>query len=149
MAPERRLRYALVLQAISLAFVIAVPLWLVGDALIGRLIGSCTNPPCDAASVIVLGQVAFLFGGPLWWAVAGAKRAGGLATRQLGWLVVVDIYLVAIGLAFAVLNRQTTSPGLRSVFLSAFLAVIFAAVISFAACAARLFELREGSRLPM
>jgi len=122
------------------------------DEATNKVIGSCANDSCARAAPFLLFGSIFLFGGPAWWTISGARTAGRLTSRQLAWLVAVDVYLVVIGLFLWTQARDhvdQTPPLSEVLTLVAGAGLMSTAVLSAVACARRMVHLARPTASPL
>jgi len=151
----RGLRLSLALQAAALALPIVIAIAVAIDELVNKLVGSCAYGSYGScawfAAPLVIGAV-LLFGGPAWWAVSGARRAGLLRIRQLAWLLAVNAYLIVLGLdlwAQAWAHGNAQPPLSEALTVVTAWAVVSTALVSTVACGARILQLRRRASSPL
>lgn len=92
MAP---LRAVLAAQVVGLAGPVALPFYLL--VLLGVTHPQCANDsgPCLGPTQALIFITVFSFGPPLWWVGSAAWKLPRLKARQLAWIIVVDVWVVA------------------------------------------------------
>ena len=146
----RGLRLSLAVQAAAVVLPIAIGVVVAVGELTNKMIGSCAgDDSCARAAPALLFGPAFMLGGPAWWTISGARRAVRLTSRQLAWLVAVDLYLLVVGLwlwalARATVNEQPPPADVTMVVTAS--ALVATALLSVVACGARMLELSRRPR---
>lgn len=148
----RALRVTLALEAGALALPIVIAFAVAGYELFHKLNGSCAYESCAVAAPFLAMGAAIVFGGPVWWAASGARRAPRLTIRQLGWLLAVNAYVTVVAVdLWAQTHQDMNAEAPLSVALTfvTMCAVVATALVSTAACGARMLDLRRPTASPL
>ena len=145
----RSLRLALAVEAAAVLLPIVIAAVFAAVQIRDKAVGACVGDPCARVSWALLLGSAFMFGPPAWWTISGARRAGVLTSRQLAWLLAVDVYLVVVGLwlllwARATANNQQALSEVLTI-VTAF-ALLATALVSAGACGARILDVSRPAR---